>query len=151
MSLSAIMGGSRLVTSVVNNSTLWSNGSSLANTANAVAALSGATTAGTLKTALSVNGRGQLNWLNAFTANATARTIRIKITRDGTVIYDKTTASISTIGQGPIAIGAGQGNSTPPVVAFQPILFNASLLVEIASSLTETDGFSVAWNYEVHS
>jgi hypothetical protein len=35
-------------------------------------------------------------------------------------------------------------------VVFQPVYFGKSMLIEIASSLSETDKSYAAYNYEVH-
>ena len=118
--------------------------------AGATAALSGAMTADVLKTALSVIGRGRLNWTAVYTNDVTARTLRMKITVDGSVIRDYTSASISTAGTGFVGVGGGYySGATGPRAFYQPIRFSESLLIEIASSVTETDKATFAYNYEV--
>lgn len=103
--------------------------------------LSGALTANTLATALSVSGGGAVPVLVAYTKDATARTVRLKVTADGVSIFDATSASLSNADRGIYA--AGQGSN--PVTQGEPIVFNSSLTVEIASSLTETDKVAIAY------
>lgn len=107
--------------------------------------LSGAMTANTLKQILSVTGRGCINWLGFWTADATSRTVRAKITIDGVVVLDSTSAAISTVLAGGIYIGE-QYNGY--VGEFDPTYFNQSLLIEMASSLTETDKLAIAYRYK---
>ena len=109
---------------------------------------SGALTANTLATVLSVTGRGRVNWLCAFAADSTSRTIRLKVTVDGVSIFDATSSAITSPNLGIIAIGSGNDSAG---YMMQPIDFNSSLLVQIASSLTETDKVTARVNYEVWS
>jgi len=148
-SLSKFSGASGPVASLVRGGSQFAM-SNLVGAANAVSAASGAMTANTLKTALSVTGRGRVNWLGAYSADATARTIRIKVTVDGVAVTDQTVAT-STAGHGLCAIGGGTGGNltSNPSMTFQPVDFRTSLLVEISSTLTETDKMNTAWNYEV--
>lgn len=115
----------------------------------ATVALSGAMTSAVLKTALTITGRGRVNWLGMYCNDATSRTLRMKITLDGTVIRDTTSAAIAVSLSGFVGLGSGKYVADAPAVVFQPLVFNATLLVEIASSLTETDKASFAYNYEV--
>lgn len=123
------------------------------NTSNAArAVLSGALTANTLATALSVTGRGNVPFLAVFAGNTASRTIRCRVTVDGVVVFDATSNSITTTGRGLLIAGAyaasDPGGNNHWDAGF-PITFNASLLVEIASSLTETDNLTTA--YTLHS
>jgi len=114
-----------------------------------ISALSGAMTAGTLKTLLSISGVGvRLFHLTFRTNDATARTIRVKITVDGTVICDATSASISTSGNGGLWAGF-RSTSTPnaPIT----ITSNSVLLIEYASSVTETDKITAEYFYNTES
>lgn len=108
--------------------------------------LSGALTANTLKTLYTKTGRGRINVLTAQTKNATSRTVRLRLTIDGTVCFDATTNAIADTGRGLIAVGiyAAGGFST----VFQPIDYQESCLVEVASSLTETDFVALGINAE---
>lgn len=109
----------------------------------AYSVLSGSCTANTLKTILSVSGKGALAWLGASNVDATSRTLRIKITIDGVVVYDATSAAITSASSVALAHGAicpslstgGISN----IVEGTPLFYNSSLLIEFATSITETD------------
>lgn len=111
--------------------------------------LSGALVATTLKTIHSVTGHGRLNMLCAYTKDATNRTIRLKLIIDGaaTPQFDATSSAIAGSGIGIVAVGAI--DSAPSSQVFQPIKFNTSLEVKVASSLSETDKVATGINYEV--
>ena len=110
-------------------------------------ALSGALTANTLATVLSVTGGGgYLDFLAMKSVDATSRTHRIKITLDGTVVLDGTGAAIAVANYGHVVVGGAvfAGNAVyASAKSVQPIplphRFNSSCLIEYASSLTETD------------
>ena len=106
----------------------------------------GAVTSNVLKTVLSVSGAGQIDFLSLTTVDTTSRTLRAKVTIDGTVVFDSTSAVIASVNYGFTPLGAcSSSGGTPP--ALQPTFFNSSLLVEVASSLTETDKANVGYNY----
>jgi hypothetical protein len=156
-SLSQFVGGQRRVTAINNqHSTGGAAASRVAQGANnpfGVKELaSGALTAATLATALSITGRGCINYCAVRTKDTTSRTVRMKVTLDGTVIFDSTSAATTTNGHGVIAIGAASGVDGGTLLApvFQPVFFTTSLLVEIASSLSESNLISTLVNYEVH-
>lgn len=109
--------------------------------------LSGALTAGTLATVNNISGRGRVNIVTAYSKDATARTIRVQVIVDGTTVFDATSNSISTTGRGVVALGVI--DNTGSASAFQPIRFNTSLVVKVASSLTETDKIATGINYEL--
>lgn len=109
----------------------------------AYSVLSGACTANTLKTILSVSGKGALAWLGASNVDATSRTLSIKITIDGVVVYDATSAAIASnssvaLAHGAICASVSTGG-TPNIVEGAPLFYNSSLLIEFATSITETD------------
>lgn len=89
-------------------------------------------TPNTLQTILSHTGRGRVNVLNVFAGNATARTIRLKLTVDGVVIFDATSNSISATATGMMVIGVLNSS----FIELQPIDYNESLLIECASSVS---------------
>lgn len=123
----------------------------LSGYAQCATAASGAMTAGVLKAALTLTGRGRMNWFAAWNATAVSRTIRVKVTLDGNVVYDKTTPGSATSGVGLLAIGAGNAAAgVSSSVAFQPLDYRVSCLIEVANSLSETDGITYGYNYEVH-
>lgn len=107
--------------------------------------LSGALTLNTLATMLTVGGGGVLSYLAVSSVDATARTLRLQLTLDGIIVFDTTSASISTANIGIVAVGAAQAYSAtvPNGLYAQEIPFN-SMVVKIASSLSETD--KVYWH-----
>lgn len=114
-----------------------------------ISALSGAMTANTLKTLLSVSGSsGQLTQLTFRTNDVTARTIRVKITVDGIVACDSTSASISTSGNGGVWSGT---KSTATYFVLPPIFWKSTLVIEYASSLSETDKITAEYVYNTES
>lgn len=148
---SQFLGGDRIATSVVNSAGEQPDVATAAVSANCATALSGALTAATLKQMLSVTGRGQVNWVGVWRLDTTVRTISLKVTVDGNVVYNVTSGSASTSDRGLIGVGAaGSAASLGVGAVYQPLRYNQSLKVEIASSLTETDKLAAGWNYEVH-
>ena len=109
---------------------------------NAKEELSGALTSATLKTLLTVTGGGEVPLLFAHVKDTTSRTLRVRVTVDGTVAFDGTTSAITTANHGLIVVGQ---ISTTSLVLASPsgIRFNASLVVEVASSVTETDKVAI--------
>jgi hypothetical protein len=152
-SLSQFSGGTRIASSLVGTPPVSIQLANSAAVACATLALTGVCAAGVLKTALSITGKGCVNWLALFAADATARTLRIKITSDGVVIRDFTSTSLTTSLSGTVAVGASASVNIGGLVnsvVFQPVYFGKSMLIEIASSLSETDKSYAAYNYEVH-
>ena len=96
--------------------------------------LSGALTAATLKEVLNVSGSGVVNYVAAFVADATSRTLSVKVIVDGITVADIRSGAITTSLYGLIAVGAGGSSTT-----IDHLTFNTSLVVQIASSLSETD------------
>lgn len=111
--------------------------------------ISGYTTAGVLKTILSLSGSGVVSFLAAESADATSRTHRLKVTLDGVVIFDATTGAIASTSSMCVAIGAlaQVAASTPSIVTFEPMSFTSSLVIEYADSLSETDGATIGYRY----
>jgi len=139
------VGGVRATRLITNLSS--GGAAAFANCAVGRSILSGALTAATLKTLLTVAGSGEFHFLGAYAADTTSRTIRLKVTLDGVVVFDSTCAA-STTNAGNLAVGnfvlsTTQYNPGPPV------RFNTSALVEVASSLSETD--KVGLSYVLHS
>jgi len=122
-----------------NLATLTANGSN--NCAREV--LSGALTAATLKDVVSITGPGQIDYLAAYAKNTTSRTVRLVVILDGTTVFDATSSAVTANGSGLLAVGqviAGSGTQRSA-----PIRFNASGLIRLASSLTETDNVAVGY------
>lgn len=107
----------------------------------------GALTAGVLSSALiNISGTaGELSSLYMITNDATARTMRIEVVADGVTVFDST-ASVAATGSGFWAVANGQVTSSI-YVSTNPIVFNSTLTVKVASSLTETDKTQISYSY----
>lgn len=105
------------------------------------ATASGALTANTLATVLTISTPGRIPFLTAYSADITARTIRLVVIADGVTVFDATSDSITAVGRGLIA--AGQAIAGSGIQHGEPIRFNSSCVVRVASSLTETDKITV--------
>lgn len=108
--------------------------------------LSGALTAATYKEILAVSGRGILDFVAVGTTDATARTVGLKITIDGTDIFDAVSGSLSANWLGLVGVGyvLDPNNGYPGI---QPCPFSSSLSIQIKSSLTETDKIAAYYIY----
>jgi hypothetical protein len=71
------------------------------------------------------------------------------LTADGRRIVNNTSGSISASGTGFVAVGTGDYQGTVENVQYQPIYFQRELKIQFASSLSETDKVSIAYNVEV--
>ncbi len=110
--------------------------------------LSGALTANTPATVLSLTGPGEVPLLTSYTKDATARTVRTVVIVDGVTVFDFTSASIGVAKRGAIVAGQLAGHSgaaTYYVTQGNPIRFSVSLVVKQASNLTETDKIALAY------
>ena len=150
MSTSSQFTGARKIASIVNK---WSAGSvalsaNQHSVPNCKSYASSSVAVNALQTMLSISsGRGVLNFVSAYVGSATSRTVRIKVTIDGTVIFDATSAATTTTNDGMVAIGS-YGIATL-VATFQPVEFKSSCLVEIASSvLNDAAYITTLINYE---
>ena len=135
----------RSTTSVVTKTTE----TNLSNLSNSRSALSGALTAATAKTMLSLSGVSGLMSLCALkSTDVTARTQTLKVTYDGTVVYNATIAT-SALNVGQYACGVGGAYDVANSISSPslPIKFQSTLLVEITSSLTETDKLTLYYDY----
>lgn len=149
--LSSFLGGGRTPSSIVNEYS--SGGASALNGALTAGRtiLSGALTANTLATALSITGSGIISFMAVATMDAASKTVRARLTLDGVVVFDATSNTIVNTSNGIIVIGASiYTAATPSGVALRAIPFNASCLLQIASSLTETDKIAAKVIYEVN-
>jgi len=110
--------------------------------------VTGSLTANALSTILSLSGRGVLSCLCAANNNNGSRTHRLKVTIDGVVVIDMTSgASATNTAEIFFAIGNGVPTAATPSLILDPIAFNSSLLVEYASSLTETGSSKIGYRY----
>lgn len=142
---SALMGGSPTRT-IIN--AFSSGGVSVPNLAASASTnmgkeyLSGAQTAGawTAVPGLSITGAGRASLLAAYAKDNTSRTVGLRVTVDGVVVFSATSNAVTVAGSGLVA--AGKADS----VAFgasAEIRWNSSFLVETKTSLTETDKIAV--------
>lgn len=106
-------------------------------------------TGGTLYTFHNITGRGRLNLLHAYTKDATNRTVRAVVIIDGVTVFDATSSAITTSGSGIVPVGIVVAASG--ALVFQSIDFQTSCVVQIASSLSETDKVATGINYETWS
>lgn len=141
--LSQFGGGSRSTKAITNGYSAGSTSSAniggaggSGQVAGAKQVTSGALTANTLAQQLSVTGAGRLSMLALATVDATARTVRLQVIADGTTVFDATSNSVSAGGSGIAA--CGPLGATASSALGDAITFNASLVVNACSSLTET-------------
>lgn len=105
--------------------------------------LSGALSANALATLLTVNGSGRVPLLSAFPKDNTSRTVRLVVEVDGVTVFDATSEAVTVTGRGIFA--AGTWTSSSLFTPSEPIVFSSSLVVKVASSLTETDKLAIAY------
>lgn len=114
---------------------------------NAKQALCGAVTATVLKPVLTLTGAGVLNFFGVYAMDATVRTMRIQIVLDGVTVFDSTSAAIAAPGQGAFPVGVW--NQTNTMAYPDEIPFKTSCVINMASSLTETDKFNTFSMYRM--
>ena len=124
-------------------------GMSIQNTGVAKTVASGALTANTLATVLSISGAGLMPILALTTADATARTMRMQVIVDSVTVFDSTSASIATSSRGGIVAGVGIGSASLQLMDGEPIRWNSTLVIKVASSLTETDKINIHYRYHL--
>lgn len=107
---------------------------------------SGAQTANVLTTMFSKSGvSGSMPHLNIAKADSTGRSIRCKVTVDGVVVYDKTSTVSPQAGYGLVVAGTA---SSSFATLMPPITWDNSILIEWASSNSETGGILGAYIYQ---
>ena len=143
-----VLNGTAVLRSILTDAT--TNGPLATDALNAKSVLTGALTANTLATVLSLSGKGAIDFLACQSWDATSRTHRMKVTLDGVVIFDATSGAVASYAKYLPVIGSlvnlsasAQSMSVVP----QPLMFNTSLLVEYASSITETAKTYLSYNY----
>jgi len=111
--------------------------------------LTGAQTAGALATVLSLSGKGVISFLAVSSTDATSRTHRCKVTVDGVVVFDGTSVPVATANAHQIIgnFGYDTTNVANFRVTFEPLTFDSSLLIEYASSVTETAKTTISYRY----
>lgn len=105
---------------------------------------------GVLQTVLSATGRGTLNFLSMANYDTGTRTLRMKVTIDGVVVFDKTTPSTNVASNhypvvGNVHVEAGSNGADVQVFAFEEIPFNSSLLIEVGSNVTDANSARVQY------
>jgi len=140
------LGGAGRVTAL-HSSFAWNAATSIQRIFPHISTNSGACTAGVLKSILSVTGsKVRLNYLQLTNSDATARNSRVRVTIDGTVVFDATVENAG--GSNHIAVGQII-TGTPSSAIFHPVDANNSLLIEYSSSVTETNKATLHYAYEV--
>lgn len=118
--------------------------------ANCASVSVGTLSAGVLKKVLSISGKGQVNFLMALENGVGPYNNQVKVTLDGTVIFDKTVSISQNYGVIAVGYGAGAVATGDFLAMHQPIQFESSLLVEIASS--SASSYQVLYyNAETHA
>lgn len=146
--------GSRATKQIVNDKSIagfeWQGATNSQPRSKSVA--SGAMTSATLKTVVSISGSaGILDYFAVRTADSTSRTLRVKITVDGVVVFDFTSAATTTTSDLTSIVsslaeqGYGAGLEAGGII----LTWNNTLLIEAASSVTETDKFKYYYRYNL--
>lgn len=112
--------------------------------------LSGALTANTLATQINYTGGGVIGFLRVQVLDATARTLRCRLTLDGVVVFDATSAANSVSAAGMQVIGFLNNGAQPGVACMDEIHFAKSFKFEVASSLTETGTLKTLAQYNTY-
>jgi len=143
-------GASVVTTNFVNRYTVsnTSTPSQVVAGVDTVVTLSGALTANTYKTMLNITGTsGNIPQLGLFCVDGTSRAIKLKVTLDGAYAKEITSSTIAAINVGIIAAGTSAYAATTYLIDGEPLRFKTSCLVEIQSSLTETDKIELRYKY----
>lgn len=111
--------------------------------------LSGALAAGVFAPVLSITGSGELGVVALSVVDATARTIGLRVTLDGKVVFETISGNCNIANIGLIAVGICGGATGEMAWDAQKIRFNSSCLIEVCSSLTETNKLRAILNYMV--
>lgn len=145
--------GSRTTKQIVNDKSLagffWQGVQ--AHQPRSKSATSGAMTANTLKTVVSVSGSaGIMDYFAVKTADTTSRTLRVKVTVDGFVVFDFTSSATTTASDLTSIISSFTDHSGIGLEAGGiRLTWNNTLLIEAASSVTETDKFTYYYRYNL--
>ena len=144
---SQVLGGSTTTKSIINAYSVagWvAESINVVGVAGTKIVLSGALIANTLATVFSkTDGPCEFSQLYFETVDSTARTMRVKVTVDGVVAFDYTSASISTAQNGCCLAGMQHYLYSVPM---SPIRSAGTILIEIASNLTETNKFKIGYS-----
>lgn len=100
-------------------------------------ALSGALAANTFATVLSGTGKGSIPLLTCYAMDSTSRTLRMRVTIDGVVVFNPTASqAVTQFGAGIYAAGNPPGPNY--FIQGEPIRYNSSFLIEVMSSRAES-------------
>jgi hypothetical protein len=111
--------------------------------------LSGSLTAGVLTSNFfTISGAGAISYL-AIKSSASSLTARLKLTIDGTAVFDATSDTLTFVNHGFHAIGNNNASASDAPV-YDKIYFNQSVVVDIASSVTGTNGLTLDIVYEAY-
>lgn len=99
---------------------------------------SGAMTANTEKTLLTVFGEGVVQYLTLRVLDATARTASVKLLIDGRIVFSASAAT-STTDDGWVMIGGFLRTASGYIPQFAAIPFRDSVILRATSTITETD------------
>lgn len=100
--------------------------------------ISGTTTANVHSTMFSFSGAISVSHFWIYRNNNTSKTWGARITVDGEIIFDRSSATSSTSGLG--RVFAGKESESATVVSLPPIVATNSLLIEWVASVSETNG-----------
>lgn len=144
-------GARRIVGHLANPASIGAGGyaeSVLKTFGRCVTVQSGSTTAGVATEYLNVRGGGRILMMGVYGNNGTPRDVTTVLKVDGSEIVNDTATALTTSGKvyvGTGAYAAGLG----PLLAYQSIEFSDSLELVASGSLTETNGFTMAYNIEL--
>lgn len=118
--------------------------------ANCASVSVGMLSAGVLKKVLSISGKGRINFLMALENGVGPYNNQVKVTLDGVEIFNKTSSVSGNYGIIAVGYGIGSATSGDFLAMHQPIQFESSLLVEIASSSASSSQV-LYYNAETHA
>ena len=148
-SASQFFGGNKPAKIIVNSTSTNGSAAVISNAgANSAAktVASGALTANVLVEVLSLSGQGSVGFFSCWSNEAVARTHRIKLTVDGVLAFDGTTASDANLSRGIILVGSITTATPIP----DHLYFNKSLTIEYASNKTETGKTTFGYMYRMY-
>lgn len=148
-SASQFFGGNK-PTKIIVNATSTNGSAAVVSNTNATSAaktvVSGELTANVLVEVLSLSGQGSVGFFSCWSNEAVARTHRIKLTVDGVLAFDGTTASDANVSRGIILVGSVINSAPIP----DHLYFNKSLTIEYASNKTETGKTTFGYMYRMY-
>ncbi len=107
--------------------------------------LSGALTAAAYKELVAVSGKGYLQFCAARACDVTSRTVGLKIVIDGVTVFDAASAAVTADNTGIVGVGIAS-DATAGYYSPTPVYFDASLSLQVKSSLSETDKVDLVYD-----